>query len=140
MACQQHPAMVANMKITKSQLKQIIKEELDTALGYVKDLATDSAKQPKKLSVLRDLESGDVITLKLGSGIGYEDFNAPQIKIPVKLALHINTNLKDKRGIKMAVQKLLNDLEAQGIRYETTRSYADEINNKFFGGYKVARA
>lgn len=127
-------------KITKSQLRQIIKEELDTAMGYVQDIAADSAKQPKKSSALRDLEGGDTITLKLGSGIGYEDFNAPQIKIPVKLALHINTHLEDKKGIKMAVQKLLNDLEDQSIRYETTRSYADEINNKFFGGYKVARA
>jgi hypothetical protein len=126
-------------KITKSQLKQIIKEELDTAIGYVQDLAADSAKQPKKSSALRDLEGGDVITLKLGSGIGYEDFNAPQIKIPVKLALHINTHLEDKRGIKMAVQKLLHDLEAQGIRHPTIRSYVNEINNKFFGGYKVAR-
>ena len=129
------------MKITKSQLKQIIKEELDTAMGYIQDLAADSAKQPKKSSALRDLEGGDEITLKLGSGIGYDDVVfAPQIKIPVKLALHINTHLEDKRGIKMAVQKLLHDLEAQGIRYETTRSYANEINNKFFGGYKVARA
>ena len=126
-------------KITKSQLKQIIKEELDTAMGYVQDLAADSAKQPKKSSALRDLEGGDTITLKLGSGIGYEDFNAPQIKIPVKLALHINTHLEDKRGIKMAVQKLLHDLEAQGIRHPTIRSYVNEINNKFFGGYKVAR-
>jgi hypothetical protein len=131
--------MAANMKITKEKLKQIIKEELDTAMGYVQDIAADSAKQAKKSSALRDLESGDVITLKLGSGIGYKDFSAPQIKIPVKLALHINTHLEDKRGIKMAVQKLLHDLEAQGIRHPTIRSYVNEINNKFFGGYKVAR-
>ena len=128
------------MKITKSQLKQIIKEELDTALGYVQDLAADNAKQPKKSSALRDLEGGDVINIKLGSGRGYDDFFATQIKIPVKLALHVNTHLKDKRGIKMAVLKLLQDLRNQRISYGSINSYLDEINNKFFGGYKVARA
>ena len=128
------------MKITKSRLKQIIKEELDTAMRYVKDLAAEGVDQPKRSSALKDLESGDVITLKLGSGRGYDDIFAAEIKIPVKLALHININLTDKRGINIAVLKLLQDLQDQGIRYGSINSYLDEINNKFFGGADVARA